>query len=653
MESYTRRLTQPGDIAFQLLCCCLALWFVLSPISADASTSEITLQDERNLAAKIKGFMDQKKMEYAKLVIDKHLEIKPDSPPIKRELARYYLRNNRIYSPPPIEFSYEDDIAEKITELLNDVVGATPNDSQAWSMLVRIHAIRGNVGAGKSALRQALQQTEQSKGLFYNRALLAIRDNRLADAARFLAPYTRTDVFKAKKISHDTATGAWSLLKQIALLDPSLDPLRSVREGLVTRIDIKDVANTLETADSTSKPIIMMIGSQDENCGPCKADLPNLQEFAQASKDAGELYTIFYASVEPWRNLSKQTILRKALNIKGVPFYNMVYKNHTVYAVPGKTDKMPLINRYDELLRKAKFTHPIRPFSDFVFSAVHDGFKQYKDHDDDYKAMAYFLDGQHWNYFRTYGHSSQEEANKAAMEGCGSQMRYLNLSNSCVHYAAGGKLVDTETIERQRKSRDKRIKEKKEAQKKKKALAAKKKKNKAKKSGSAQGAINLFMRKANPFQALALAQNGSEFVTGEAINAITQSDANKLAIQACENAKLEIDIDEPCEVAVIGKKAVEDNSEAAIKKLMFSQQKKMAKKSPIKGSYLKYRKFSSDRAYAISSNGDDEWAYGMAFGKRSKDDAQAEALAECETARSEKGLSTPCRILLINGKFVD
>ena len=79
----------------------------------------------------------------------------------------------------------------------------------------------------------------------------------------------------------------------------------------------------------------------------------------------------------------------------------------------------------------------------------------------------------------------------------------------------------------------------------------------------------------------------------------------------------------------------------------------MLKNSDLASSYTKYRKFSDDKAYAISIGDNGDWTYATAFGKRGEEQATADAMAECEINRTEKNIAEPCQLLILNGQFIE
>lgn len=659
-----------------------------SLLLATTKLAAASLEDEQIFAEKMQALMVAKDFDYAHAVMLKYLEMEPDAAPVMRELAHYHMKTTWEETDDLIGYRYPDESGKKIVELLDQSLEITPNDHLALSLLVYTHALQGNTELGQQALDKAYSLEDRAPWLPYNAALLAIRKNQLSDAVDLLAPIARNRTASSNaKEAERIYRAAWLTWLKIAMLKPELDPLDAIRDDLVTRVAIDELPEYLHEYDPSGPPIILNLSSHDRRCTYCVPDLPVLYKFAQYSKANGSPYHIIHASIQPWADAKQHANMLKGLRITGAPAYNLIHNGfHLEYKSGSNLEQLKaLVDNVDEVLAESKRVLKVLPRKDYQLDLVYGYFRKYKKHDPEgFKASAYVIDDNFLTVRTAYEHKTQDEADEAALSACNQTIEEANRDSACKIYARGRRIVDPEGLARNearqnelKRTYGKKKKNKASQNSAKSALKAKPNKNKSQSGNkpnkklagksnkqatsqttqgtttTAKDAIREFAKIDEHFKALALAEDEDASVSGTASGEITQSRANSRALLNCNVAKQDFDIAADCALHTIGQKEVTDNSEETIAKLTARQQKRNVKNSPLKSSHSKYRKFSTDKAFAYSADTEGNWAYGIAFGKRGIEKATTEALEKCEQQRLKKNLPDECTVLMLNSKFVE
>ncbi len=650
---------------------------VMGTFSANALSQ--TLEDQQEFARKMSELLNDKHYDYVEAATRKYLELVPDAAPVKRERAAFYMSTTALRTKDGLlTFYYPDGAGQKIIDILNDVIAITPDDGKALSFLVSTHALEGNIELGEQALAKAHALDVKHKSLAYNSALLAISDNRLRDATTLLSTL---GVGGYRGTNQSYYSLAWDLQRKIAAAQPEYDTVRSVRNGLATRVLVNDLPEFYSNADPDGPPVLLHFSSQDRRCDVCAKELRAFHEFALQNKQEGSPYQIIYASVEPWRDLYNYTQFLYGMRVNTVPTYLVTNKDEHVATWGGSksVSSVKLLDNFDSLLANGNISVDVAPRSVYLLDYMRAKFNEYaKSYNGSGSAMAYAIDAG-WSHFATTtDQDNQKAAEKIAMHNCQKAVDKWQRSVTCKLYASGDTIVDVVALEhnKARESARERVtrrfaqqkneriaKEEAERVSKlvpKKTVAKARDKTTTVKTDSSKivvsrgETIREFLKLNAHYKSLAFAQEGKNFVSGFASEEITQARANEVALDACRAAlSLAIDVGAECLLHTIGKSEVTDTSEQAIQKLTSRQQKKNANDSVIGSSYKKYKKLSGDKAYAISIDDASQWAYGMTFRKRGEDEATQAALAECETHRLSKNLSSPCRVLLFNNQFLE
>ena len=629
------------------------------------------LTDQEVFASKIDALMRNNEFDYAQAAMLKYLEIEPDAPPVKRKLAHYYMKTTGVAADGLMPVRYPDDRAEEIITLLDEVLAVTPDDTEALSLLIYTHAVQGNVEQGKAALAKASVLATKDDWQDYNAALLAIQDNRLNDAAALLQSVAVEKQLPAGPDANRIFDTSWDLLYEIALEDPRLDPLPAVRDGLATRVHMDDVPEYILDYDEKGPPVMLHISSQDRGCGPCIQAMDSFYDFARANREQGDKYHVVYASMEPWRDINDYTDVLTSISVRGVPAYLVVDDGEYLFSWSSSRPKAlaAMLENPEKFLESSRLAIKVEPRETYVLDFMLSKYFSYKDSNESgFKAMAYAIDGRFWQYARQYGYATQEEADKAALEVCQAQVEQRGETVACKLYAQGDSIVDKAAIDRynDREREKKKASRRMEARQKQQAAdnrALARQANSASTADgktvtqgvaeSARGAIAEYTKIEEHFKAIALAQDSAGSVWGIASKALTQQRANIEALEKCKAAREEAQLSPECQLHSIGKTEVTDFSPDNISAVTAKQQKRNARNSDLAPSYIKFRKFSDDKAYAISIGDNGEWAYATAFGQRGEDKAIADAMAECEIARAEKNLPDACQILIINSDFIE
>ena len=641
------------------IACLFAILASLTLVSLSATAQ--SLPEQQVFAAKIDTLLRAGDFDYAHAAMLKYLEFDPDAPPVKRKLAHYHMKTTAVATDGLIPFRYPEDSARQIIRLLDEVIVATPDDSEALSLLMYTHALQGNVELGNAALAKARLLSEKDDWLDYNAALLAIRENRLEEAAALLNSVAVEKNLPSGPDADRIYDSSWHTLYAIALEDPRLDPLPAVRDGLAERVNMDNVPEYLLEYDKDGPPILLQISSQDPGCGYCISEMKTFYDFARENRQQGNKYHVVYASLEPWRDIRKYADLTATLNITGVPAYDIVYQGEHLQTWSGYSAKgiSHLFNfSPDTLAENGSMAVKVGPRSAYVLDLMSARFDKYKESEKSgYKAMAYATntDARFWTYTREYGFATQVEADKTALENCRAKVEDREETVECRLYAQGDKIVDSIALNRnedrefeKQTVRNRRI-ERKERQ----DAIRKAEASKPRPAAVARDAIAQFTNIEEHYKAIALAQDETGIVSGIASKALTQRRANSEALAKCDAARQEAQLSAECQLHSIGKVEVTDHTDANIRSVTAKQQKRNAKNSDLASSYTKYRKYSDDKAYAISIGDDGDWAYAMAFGKRGEEQATSDAMAECEINRKEKNLAESCQLLILNNQFIE
>lgn len=658
----------------RILAISLALFGMCSSTQLMASSKE----DDEAFAKKITGLIDKRDYGYAKAAALKYIELEPDAAPIMRQVARIILKQGYEVVDDIIGFRYTEETETLALQYLNDANKIEPDHPETLALLLHVHAVQNNVKEGQRVREIAQAQSEKAPWLNFNSAQLSVREKKYKQAADYVSSAKFAEAHKKLSTTEyrNLYASSWDLRRKIGVIEPKTDPNPQVSKGLMTRVLYGDLIETLSKTDPEGKPIMVVVTSQDTGCGPCNKDLKVLAEFAQKSKDKGNLYDIIYVSMEPWGNISNgEHDTSRILKLKGVPHYSIIHKGNYIYGWGGSNAKAndALINQYRKVLRDGKPSQKVLPWKDHLLDLVYTDFvemtkKTYNDH----YAMAYGIDGKKRFKAIATTHDSQAAADEAALSMCKSKASNAGSDLTCTIYSQGKTIVDPLAIARNDTRRTElkvdnadKTEQLSSANASQNNTASNNSENKlqrdanksTEKNGampaSANDAIREYKKIDRHFKALAFATNGSVFATGLASEALTQTIANTTALENCEDNKLQFDIGEACELHTIGSVLVEDKTVAGIEKITARQQKRNIKKSKLKTSYAKYRKFSTDKAYAISYDDQGNWVNGIAFGKRGVEKAKAQALEKCETKRESKNLPNPCQVLIVNTKFAN
>ncbi len=632
----------------------------------------------------MKGLHQREDFDYARAVMLKYLELEPDAGVVRRELAHNYMKTSAEPGNSIIQFRYPDDIAAKIIKLLDQAHVAAPDDHETLALLVYTHALQGNVEKGLDALNKANSLEQKGAWLDYNAALLAASDKRYFDALDLLTPIGVEKILPNSPDANRIYNASWELLNKLALIDPKLDTLATVREGLATRVEINKLPEYMLDYDPDGPPVLLHFSSQDKGCGFCIRELPVFHKFAVRNKQNGNRYHLVYLSSEPWKKLlTQRSDILTGIGLTGVPSYFLALDGaYTAkWGSNSPQNLVRMIDNHETFLARSNMYVEIEPRSVYYHDYMLRLYNEYvKDKRDGFKAMAAAIGANDWSYARQYGFQSQAEADEAALTTCQNVSDGKLDQYTCKLFARGNTLVHSaaEKHQKMRAANKQRVTvEAKRAQikrnaDKERAAAEKERSNRATEKAASNGnalvepsmtdpktarslaeAVRQFAELPEHYKALAIAEAGGEFVTGLVSKEITQQRANQKALDSCKELSKDRAIGADCLLHTIGKIEVKDHSDKNIQKITARQQKKNASDSVLSASYKKYKRLSDDKAYAVSINDDDQWVYGMAFGKRGEDEATAAAITECEAERAANNLANECRILILNSKFVE
>ena len=100
-----------------------------------------------------------------------------------------------------------------------------------------------------------------------------------------------------------------------------------MREGTVTRVDPRDLLDTIAARAENPTPTLLVLASADPGCRPCVEMTRSVDALAATL----EGIDVVYASAEPWRDLfDRAPGLATALNVRGLPHLEMLVGNVSV-----------------------------------------------------------------------------------------------------------------------------------------------------------------------------------------------------------------------------------------------------------------------------------------------------------------------------------
>jgi len=528
---------------------------------------------------------------------------------------------------------------------------------------------------------QAIQQTVSVEGQIdwipYNDALAAAQSQQYESAADLLKPLLQRNGNSNSAEQNQMYTAAWDLAKQIGIIEPSLDPLPTIRAGLARRILAENILDEIYNIKDDQDPTIIVLSSQDSRCAYCVPADKALTKFARESKRSGNRYNFLYVGSEPYKDtLKEHTKSMEAIGIKGLPMFLLIHNGEYVYAWEGFNEKQftYLLNNIDTVKKGADRRKLVFSKQDTLLDFIHSKYNAYATRSDKFKAMSFALHQDALEMFYAYESPDQESANQSVLDQCRSNNLVVRYKMSCELYAEGNNIVSVKAIERT-KNKEVQIRNDREAQ----AIALEKSKQKTatiksdtkpssnsnaakptQKKPKQQATINdadlknaltKFKNSKEHFKSFASSGTDANSVFGVAVKAPTQSVANTRALEQCQQFAEALGTGLRCALNFIGDTEVQEHDDESIARQTLKVQRKAIKKSQLKSSYSKYRRLSEDKAYAISHDDSDGFVYAIAFGKRGEDKATENALAQCEDKRQQKSLERPCRLLIVNGEF--
>jgi hypothetical protein len=510
----------------------------------------------------------------------------------------------------------------------------------------------------------------------YNDALASAQNQQYEIAADLLKSLLQRNSNSNSDEQNRMYTAAWALAKQIGIVEPSQDPLPTVRANLARRVLPENILDEIYSIKDDQDPTIVILSSQDSRCVYCVPADKALIKFARESKRSGNRYNFLYVGSEPYIDaLNEPTKSMEAMGVKGLPMYLLIHNGEYVYAWEGYNEKQftYLLNNIDTVKTGADRRKLVFSKQDTLLDFVQTKYSAYTDSTDNFKAMAFALNQNALEVFYAYDLPNQKSANQSALNKCMSNEIVLKYNIRCELYAEGDNIVSTKALERA-KNKAVQIHADSEAQ-----AIAKEKLEQEKATGSAatknsnnmvakssqkkpkqqltisdadlKNALSNYKNSKEHFKSFASSGTDANSAFAAAVKAPTQTVANSRALLKCQQFAEALGTPRRCTLNYIGDTEVLEYDEASIARQTLKVQRKAIKKSSLKSSYSKYRRLSEDKAYAISHDDSNGLVYAIAFGKRGEDKATEAALAQCEDKRQQKSLERPCRLLIINGEF--
>lgn len=270
----------------------------------------------------------------------------PESNIVKIVTARFLMLNNREADGSLLKYSIKDDAAQEAESLLLSVLENDSTNQEATSVLAELYTVEQQLDKANATMIKASDTFKTSQWANYNRAMYAFVRNRHSEAMEHLSPMLQY------KLDSNTPTDvrfrfqqAWKLAKRIGDSNHTFDPIHIIRNGLVERVLEDEVLETLEEKISSDIPTMLIITSEDPQCGFCIDVASSIEPFVRDNKDK---YQFLYVSIEPWRQISYQPWMGAIPKVKGVPEVAVFSRGRYMItaSIPAKEE---MVSYYEKL----------------------------------------------------------------------------------------------------------------------------------------------------------------------------------------------------------------------------------------------------------------------------------------------------------------
>lgn len=436
---FSRFLRNTTLISLVLSTCALSAGYAAADTSAADNTSSISadassIVDARRLReiGSIVDAIDRGQSKGMEAKITRHLKRYPDDATAYGQQSRLIMRTGFVLDDSLIGFHFSNDADRRATQALLTALELAPDNMVELSRLGYLHAVQGRYKDAEKVFAQVRLSNIVPLWQNYNEAILAIGLEQYSKAVTLLnvnnskrpPPNSEPPVWSVYR-------NAWKLRKALALKYPDTDPVAAVREGKIRRISIDNVYDEAVQTSASGKPKIVVLSSSDEGCPFCATDLAGL---GQVVDELDEEYHFVYASMEPWNDIEKYTILRKAFNLDGLPSHFIVHNGRYFGTIKGTFvhDRFPDYKRNGkEILDGTRNANIIANYDTLLRQDIKRRMRVHLKKQTRFSAAAIAVDGRKWTSGTAGGSSTQAEASAQAILRCQKNVKSKNMNASC------------------------------------------------------------------------------------------------------------------------------------------------------------------------------------------------------------------------------
>ncbi len=405
------------------------------PVSANSTSDNGALIQESQRLKRlghITRSMDRGISRDMEAKITQHLQRYPDDASAYGQYSRLIMRTGFVSDDTLIGFHFTKEADGRATQALLTALELAPDNMVELSRLGYLHAVQGRYKQAEEVFAEVRQGSTLPLWQNHNEAILAIGLEQYSKAVSLLevnnrkrpAPNSELPVWSVYR-------NAWKLRKAIALKYPETDPVAAVREGKIRRISIDNVYDEAVQTSASGKPTIVVLSSSDDGCPFCATDLTGL---GQVVDTLDEEYHFVYASMEPWNDIEKYTILRKAFDLNGLPNHFIVHEGRYFGTIKGafSDKKLPDYKRIQrEILDGTRDANRIANYETLLNQDIKRRMRVHMEKQTRFSAAAIAVEGRQWTSGSAGGSTTQADANAQAMLRCQRNVISKNMNASC------------------------------------------------------------------------------------------------------------------------------------------------------------------------------------------------------------------------------
>jgi|GEM_PF-3720088 len=301
------------------------LFIVMSVFLTTSAIAQTSKKKTLTPTDQVRQLIDRNKVIKARELLDATLLNEPAGAPLLYQRARLELIEGGTEPDDNIlGWRYPSESKTRALGTLNKVLALDPNYGEAHSLAGIVHTLSNDFPAAKASFTLARQGIVKPPWLPRNRAVLAALEQDYVFAAQLLRPIIERRPGKNTVNMYQVYSAAWQLMSEVAMRDPKLDPVPAIRDGLVKRIRPEDFEDFQLGVLLSKKPTIVLFGSSDTGCRPCRDAMDGLEILARNHSDE---FDFAYVSFDPWYRLRNLPTGPLKEDLRGLPAWKVFWRN--------------------------------------------------------------------------------------------------------------------------------------------------------------------------------------------------------------------------------------------------------------------------------------------------------------------------------------